>query len=148
MLSTNYIVIFSVAHVLFASEAFRFSVLAISLCGFFVFWAKKLWFFDFRVHWGSQTFPCFSTWFSVFVKNISGFSDLVSDVLCRFVTVSWDRGTKHNCGEMGTSSFHDVFVRSTCMTLSLRFQELDTGSKFNIECKIKYKSARHIFLQT
>ena len=46
---------------------------------FFGFCAKKLRFLGFGVH-----FPFFSIWFSVFAKNINGFSDLISDAVFGF----------------------------------------------------------------
>ena len=50
---------------------------------FFGFCAKKLRFLGFGVH-----FPFFSIWFSVFAKNINGFSDLISDAVFGFSSLT------------------------------------------------------------
>ena len=56
-------------------------------CGFgrfFGFCVKRLRFFGFGFQCGLRIFRFFSIWFSVFVKNTSGFSVLIPDVLFGF----------------------------------------------------------------
>ena len=55
-------------------------------CGFgqFLDRTRKLRFFGFGVFCGLRFLLCFINWLSVFGKNTSGFSDLVSDVVFRF----------------------------------------------------------------
>ena len=54
----------------------EFSVLAFFWIGFSVFVPKNFGSLVFGVH-----FPFLSIWFSVFAKNINGFSDLISDAV-------------------------------------------------------------------
>ena len=63
---------------------FRFCDFGYFLDRFFGFCCKRLRFFGFGGHCGLRIFPFFSIWFSVFVKNTSGFSVLLPDVVFGF----------------------------------------------------------------
>ena len=60
---------------------FGFVILAISFIEFFVFVLKKL---GFLVLASLSVFPLWGIWFPVFGRDISGFSDVMSYLVCGF----------------------------------------------------------------